>query len=98
MENFCEVEKDVVDLTVSPLKSPRQKGTILEVFVACHNFHLAQNFHTRKFSPTVKYICIYIYICMYSTCSIYIYIYIYITNYRRLPFRPTGPHQCSADE
>ena len=21
-----------------------------------------------------------------------------IPNYRRLPFRPTGPHQCSADE
>ena len=21
-----------------------------------------------------------------------------ISNYRQLPFRPTGPHQCSADE
>ena len=38
------------------------------------------------------YISIYIYIYIYISIYIYIYIYIYT-----LLFRPSGPHQCSAD-
>ena len=46
--------------------------------------------------------CIHTYIHTHTHTHTHTYTHththIYIYNYRRLPFRPTGPHQCSADE
>ena len=46
--------------------------------------------------PVSIYIYIYIYIFFFIYLYIYIYIYIYI-QLQTVLFRPSGPHQCSAD-
>ena len=43
------------------------------------------------------YVCMYVYIHIYIYIYIYIYIHIYI-QLQTVLFRPSGPHQCSADE